>query len=638
MTNTATKYSDIDAIQTEIDSLVLQRAAANAAGLTAIVTALDAMLVTQRALITDTTTIASANDTVPIRLESDGTFREVKIGTVITASISGAALTTGTLAQFAATSSAELRGVLSDENGTGLAYFQGGDIGTPSAGVATNLTGTAAGLTAGAVTGGAPLASPTFTGTPAAPTAAPGTNTTQLASTAFVAAAVAALTGVLSLKGSQDCSGTPNYPAGAVGDMYYVTVAGKIGGASGKSVDVGDSYICLAINAGGTEASVGTSWFVLEHNLTGALVAANNLSDVTAATALTNLGFSTFIKTLIDDADAATARTTLGAGVGSVTSVFGVTSAITAPVAQVADSGTAGGNARGTNATDWSRTRSSALMVASGTNSVVAGGIDNKANATNSAVGGGTTNYATGAGSTVVGGNGNQAIGANSVVGGQSCSAGSGVSPNNIVFSYASTATAERSGIYAGVSHTVTDGAEGGVILGGSNSTINAAAQYALIAAGHYGLARFANELVHASGFTTTKGSAQRCQDLLIKITTTATQAELITEGTGAQLVLPNVSTWAFRAKITARRTDATGENSSWFLEGLISRDANAASTAIVGTVTTTLVAQNAAASAYAVTCVADTSTGALVFKVTGEASKTIRWFASVDIEQVMEG
>jgi hypothetical protein len=36
------------------------------------------------------------------------------------------------------------------------------------------------------------LASPTFTGTPAAPTAAPGTNTTQLANTAFVTAAVSA--------------------------------------------------------------------------------------------------------------------------------------------------------------------------------------------------------------------------------------------------------------------------------------------------------------------------------------------------------------------------------------------------------------------------------------------------------------
>ncbi|MBT9293295.1 hypothetical protein [Prosthecodimorpha staleyi] len=42
-------------------------------------------------------------------------------------------------------------------------------------------------------TGLAPLASPAFSGTPSAPTPAPGTNTTQLATTAFVAAAAAAL-------------------------------------------------------------------------------------------------------------------------------------------------------------------------------------------------------------------------------------------------------------------------------------------------------------------------------------------------------------------------------------------------------------------------------------------------------------
>ena len=65
---------------------------------------------------------------------------------------SGDALVANPLSQFAATTSAQLRGVLSDETGTGLAYFQGGDIGTPSAGVGTNLTGTAAGLTAGIAT------------------------------------------------------------------------------------------------------------------------------------------------------------------------------------------------------------------------------------------------------------------------------------------------------------------------------------------------------------------------------------------------------------------------------------------------------------------------------------------------------
>jgi hypothetical protein len=54
--------------------------------------------------------------------------------------------------QATLTNSAGLRGALSDESGTGAAYFQGGDIGTPSAGVGTNFTGTASGLTAGAAT------------------------------------------------------------------------------------------------------------------------------------------------------------------------------------------------------------------------------------------------------------------------------------------------------------------------------------------------------------------------------------------------------------------------------------------------------------------------------------------------------
>lgn len=140
----------------------------------------------------------------------------------------------------------------------------------------------------------APLASPGFTGVPTAPTAAPGTNTTQIASTAFVRTEVAnAVTGLLEFIGNIDCSGNPNYPAANKGDLYYVSVAGKIGGASGISVDVGDAIVAKADNAGGTQAAVGSSWFILEHNLQGALLAANNLSDVAnAGTARSNLGLA----------------------------------------------------------------------------------------------------------------------------------------------------------------------------------------------------------------------------------------------------------------------------------------------------------------------------------------------------------
>jgi hypothetical protein len=49
--------------------------------------------------------------------------------------------------------------------------------------------------------GGAVLASPIFSGQPTAPTASPGTSTTQLATCAFVAAAIAAATGVSSFNG-----------------------------------------------------------------------------------------------------------------------------------------------------------------------------------------------------------------------------------------------------------------------------------------------------------------------------------------------------------------------------------------------------------------------------------------------------
>lgn len=75
----------------------------------------------------------------------------------------GDALTTNPLSQFAATTSAQLAGVISDETGSGALVFAISPtfitpaLGTPISGVATNLTGTASGLTAGNVTTNANL-------------------------------------------------------------------------------------------------------------------------------------------------------------------------------------------------------------------------------------------------------------------------------------------------------------------------------------------------------------------------------------------------------------------------------------------------------------------------------------------------
>jgi hypothetical protein len=219
----------------------------------------------------------------------------------------------------------------------------------------------------------APLNSPGLTGTPTAPTATAGTSTTQIATTAFVQAAVSAagggtvvsvditpppagitasggpitsfgsitlalandLAGLEALsgtgvpirtatdtwsqlevdtdtnltansdsrlatqkavkayadalvgandamvyKGVIDCSSNPNYPAANQGDTYRVSVAGKIGGASGVNVEVADILMCLTDGTpAGTQASVGANWTIIQANIDGAVIGPASATD-----------------------------------------------------------------------------------------------------------------------------------------------------------------------------------------------------------------------------------------------------------------------------------------------------------------------------------------------------------------------
>lgn len=69
-------------------------------------------------------------------------------------------------------------------------------------------------------------------------------------------------------KGSIDCSTNPNYPAASRGHLYKVSVAGKIGGASGIDVEVGDEIICNTDStASGTQAAVGAYWDIIQTNI-----------------------------------------------------------------------------------------------------------------------------------------------------------------------------------------------------------------------------------------------------------------------------------------------------------------------------------------------------------------------------------
>lgn len=116
------------------------------------------------------------------------TFTGVPAAPTATAGTSTTQIATTAFAQAVGTDTATVNSIVRRDNNGGFAVPFVYGLNTPTA--ADNATNKAYVDAADALK--APLASPTFTGTPAAPTASAGTSTTQVATTAFVAAAILA--------------------------------------------------------------------------------------------------------------------------------------------------------------------------------------------------------------------------------------------------------------------------------------------------------------------------------------------------------------------------------------------------------------------------------------------------------------
>lgn len=102
---------------------------------------------------------------------------------------------------------------------------------------------------------------------------------TQKAVKAYADGLIAAANATI-YKGATDCSANPNYPAADAGWLYRVSVAGKIGGASGVVVEAGDMFICTTDGTvSGDQATVGTSWNVIQTNIDGAVVGPSSATD-----------------------------------------------------------------------------------------------------------------------------------------------------------------------------------------------------------------------------------------------------------------------------------------------------------------------------------------------------------------------
>jgi hypothetical protein len=169
-------------------------------------------------------------------------------GTVTSVAVESANGLAGTVADATTTPQITLRtsvtGLLKG-NGTAISAATAGTDYLAPAGSGAALTG----ITVGQVSGAAPLASPALTGSPTAPTGTPGDNSTQIATDAFVTAAVNAAVQGLSIKASVQEATAAALPAntysnGASGVGATLTaIAAGVLTVDGIAVALGDRVL-----------------------------------------------------------------------------------------------------------------------------------------------------------------------------------------------------------------------------------------------------------------------------------------------------------------------------------------------------------------------------------------------------------
>lgn len=157
----------------------------------------------------------------------------------------------------------------------------------------------------------------------------------------------------------------------------------------------------------------------------------------------------------------------------------------------------------------------------------------------------------------------------------------------------------------------------------------------ASFASGHRAYATLPGQFARACGNFENIGDAQTSYLIARAETTndTPTSALIGNYNATGYLYVPNNSTWLFDILVVARRTDADDESAAYRFQGCIDRNGYAGSTALVGSVTKSVLCEDS--SAWDADVTADSTNGAINITVTGESGKTIRWVAFVRTVEV---
>lgn len=361
-------------------------------------------------------------------------------------------------------------------------------------------------------------------------------------------------------------TGTPSASTYLRGDGTWSTVSAGVGGSTGSV----DNAVLRADGTGG--ATLQASAVVIPDNFTASPNATVNHASIQATGATTNVSLSIVPK-----------------GTGAITLA-------------VPDGTATGGNAPGTDAINFQRSRTAAAQVPSGQLAAQFGGAENTASSTRSVNIGGRANAATNADAITVGGVAGTASGNRAITLG-------GVYPQ---------ATAENSATIGGYDPRAT--AEDSVVIGGFETTCAAVRG---IAHGRQASGRLTSSRTFSGGQFAAKGDCQAFEVTLRGKTTTDAAVSLLIGGAD-RVTVPSGKILALTLQILGSKSDGTAVAD--YLRQVCIKNVGG-TTSLVGTVNT-IGTDEAAGTSIAIT--ADDTNDALQINVTGVLNETWRWVAVV--------